>query len=194
MIEHEASTAFMKTFDEASAEEILAVCDRLAVECAARMQAEGVAAANVETSCHADVCYVGQAHYIEVPLNADPPATLVERAYQRFCQLHDQVYGHSTRSPARFVNLRVVQRAANNVASAAPRSAPKEARKGARQILLDGTRQFVSAEIYDRDGLVAGELLHGPAIVEQADTTTLIEPGWHARIADNEVLIMTRQA
>jgi len=36
--------------------------------------------------------------------------------------------------------------------------------------------------IYRREGLPAGTVLTGPAIVEQLDATTVIEPGDHARV------------
>jgi N-methylhydantoinase A/oxoprolinase/acetone carboxylase beta subunit len=194
MVEHEAAAGFMRKLAEARPEEVLAVCDRLAAECAARMRAEGIDARDVETAAYADVCYVGQAHHIEVPLEPADPAQLVGRAYDRFCALHDQIYGHSTRSPARFVNLRVVQRAANALLPTAPGTAARpQARKGTREVLLEGATGFVAAEVWDRDGLAPGQVLQGPAIVEQSDTTTLIEPGWQAAVAENEVLIMTRQ-
>jgi N-methylhydantoinase A len=32
----------------------------------------------------------------------------------------------------------------------------------------------------------------GPAIVEQADTTTVIEPGWRAEVDDRGNLILTQ--
>jgi N-methylhydantoinase A/oxoprolinase/acetone carboxylase beta subunit len=194
MVEHEAAAGFMKKLAETAPAEVLALCDRLAADCAARMRAEGIDAREVRTARYADVCYVGQAHHIEVPLDPGDPAELVDRTYDRFCALHDQIYGHSTRSPARFVNLRVVQRAANAVAPTPPRTAPRAAaRKGTREILLEGAAGFVAAEVWDRDGLAPGQVLRGPAIVEQSDTTTLIEPGWQARVAENEVLIMTTQ-
>jgi N-methylhydantoinase A/oxoprolinase/acetone carboxylase beta subunit len=192
MIEHEASAAFMKKLAEAGAAEIVAACDELSKECAARMRVEGVEPSQVETLCFADICYVGQAHYIEVPLEVAAPGRLVEAAYERFCALHEQVYGHSTRSPARFVNLRVVQRAANRTQDENPKGkAVRGARKGSRRILLEGAKEFVAAEVYERDGLAAGDVLQGPAIVEQADTTTLIEPGWQAAVGANGVLILT---
>ncbi|MFN0161762.1 MAG: hypothetical protein ACKVQQ_11070, partial [Burkholderiales bacterium] len=52
----------------------------------------------------------------------------------------------------------------------------------------------VAAQVYDRDGLAPGDAVSGPAIIEQSDTTTLIEPGWTGRVADNEVLILKRDA
>jgi N-methylhydantoinase A len=38
----------------------------------------------------------------------------------------------------------------------------------------------------------AGLKIQGPAIVEQDDTTTLVEPGWHGTVLDNGNLLLTR--
>lgn len=194
-IEHEAATGFMARFADTAVQDVQRICAQLAAECAARMREEGVPADAVTTACYADVCYVGQAHHIEVPLAIDTPDTLVATLYEAFCGLYGQMYGHHTRAPARFVNLRVVQRAPNRAPAPAARRRPAGARaaaKRSRRILLADSEDFVTAQVVERDGLGAGDVLHGPAIVEQSDTTTLIEPGWTARVADNEVLILTR--
>jgi len=36
--------------------------------------------------------------------------------------------------------------------------------------------------------------LPGPAIIEQADTTTLVEPGWTARLTKGDALLLERSA
>jgi N-methylhydantoinase A len=191
-VEHEAAGAYLRKFAETEPQDVLRVCSQLAAECSARMREEGIAAAKVETVLYADVCYVGQAHHMEVMLDASDPASMIERAYARFLELHDQIFGHHTRSPARFVNLRAVQRAASQAPAARPPAGRRpQARKGTRRILLGGAADFVAAEVYDRDGLAPGQAIRGPAIVEQSDTTTLVEPGWTARVADNEVLLVT---
>jgi N-methylhydantoinase A len=46
--------------------------------------------------------------------------------------------------------------------------------------------------IYERTDLAANAVVKGPAIVEQADTTTLITPGWHGAIDRFGNLIVTR--
>ena len=38
----------------------------------------------------------------------------------------------------------------------------------------------------------AGLNFAGPAIVEQDDTTTLVEPGWRGTVLDNGNLLLTR--
>jgi N-methylhydantoinase A len=194
-VEHEAAGAYIRKFAETDPQDVIRACSQLAAECTARMREEGIAAARIETLFYADVCYVGQAHHMEVMLDFSDPARMIERAYARFLELHDQIFGHHTQSPARFVNLRAVQRAANQAPAAKPAAGKRpQARKGTRRILLGGTQDFVAAEVYDRDGLAPGQEIRGPAIIEQTDTTTLVEPGWTARVADNEVLLITLEA
>jgi N-methylhydantoinase A len=57
-------------------------------------------------------------------------------------------------------------------------------------VLFDGTSHPVEATICEREALAAGATVMGPAIVEQSDTTTLIEPGWRAVVAAGGTLMM----
>jgi N-methylhydantoinase A len=192
-IEHEVSAAYLRRFVEVDPGDVIRVCRRLTEECAARMREEGDTGV-VETSYYADVCYVGQAHHIEVPISLEDATILVDATYKDFCLLYENVYGHHTASPARFVNLRAVQRTVNRVTPrAASAAATSSARKGVRKILVNGMNDHVEAQIYDRDGLSPADIVTGPAIVEQSDTTVLIEPGWHARVTDNHVLLLTKE-
>ena len=197
-IEHEAAIGFLARLDAADPADILAVCVRLADECAGRMRDEGIAADTVSTACYADVCYAGQAHHLEVPLATHAPQSMLAVLYDDFCDRYDQVHGHHTRAPARFVNLRVVQRApgratlppAGRQGGTAGKEAPSVRH---RSILLADIDHPVEAQVVDRDRLSPGDTLQGPVIVEQSDTTTLIEPGWSGRVAPDLSLILTRQ-
>ena len=60
----------------------------------------------------------------------------------------------------------------------APGGSPATARKGSRRAWFGGT--WHDTPLYERDRLPAGEPIAGPAIVEQADTTTIVPPGWTA--------------
>jgi N-methylhydantoinase A/oxoprolinase/acetone carboxylase beta subunit len=111
--------------------------------------------------------------------------------YREFQRLHDRVYGHSTDAPARLVNLRSIHRsAAANWRPAPYASGVSLGKKGRRRILVGDSGVSVEAEIYDRSGLAPGAEITGPAIVEQADTTVLIEPGWSGRVAQNGTLVL----
>jgi N-methylhydantoinase A len=50
------------------------------------------------------------------------------------------------------------------------------------------------ASVYARDALIPGDEIAGPAIVTQLDTTTLIAPGWRARVDDGGNLVLEREA
>ena len=38
------------------------------------------------------------------------------------------------------------------------------------------------APVFDRTGLLAGDRIAGPALVREANATTVVEPGWTAEI------------
>ena len=45
-----------------------------------------------------------------------------------------------------------------------------------RQAYFDEYRDYVETPIYERSSLVPAQRLEGPAIIEQADTTTVVYP------------------
>lgn len=63
-------------------------------------------------------------------------------------------------------------------------AAPDAALKGRRQVCFaeNGALRRLSTACYDRSLLQAGNVLAGPAIVEQEDSTTVINPGLSAAV------------
>jgi N-methylhydantoinase A/oxoprolinase/acetone carboxylase beta subunit len=125
-----------------------------------------------------------------VPLSPGAPDPLA-LLYQDFRATHDRVYGHSTEAPARIVNLRAIHRSAAAQARPEPYAAVPRSSKAQRRILTAESAGFVEAAIHERSSLDPGTRVAGPAIVEQGDTTTLIEPGWSAEVAPNGSVILT---
>ena len=189
-VEHEVSMAFPRPLEGLAWSDVRESLDELDRKCAALMRSEGVAERQRQVLYMADVCYIGQSYHLEVPLSPTSAAPLPE-LYREFQRLHDRVYGHSTDAPARLVNLRSIHRSATANWRPAPyASGGGQGKKGRRRILVGDTGAAVEAEIYDRGGLAPGAGIAGPAIVEQADTTVLIEPGWSGRVAENGTLLL----
>jgi 5-oxoprolinase (ATP-hydrolysing) len=46
--------------------------------------------------------------------------------------------------------------------------------------------------VWDREVLRAGDLIDGPAIVVEANATTIVEPGWRAEMTDRRDLLLSR--
>jgi N-methylhydantoinase A len=194
-LEHEVTTAFPHHVAQATLAEVRAVLDSLDARCSGLMASEAVATSDVEIQYFADLCYEGQGYHLEVALDLDSPDPFKSMA-QEFLVTHDRVYGYAPVAPIRFVNLRSVHRVvglaeidtdgwlAGN-AKAVARVAP---------IILPDRLEPVNATIYERTSLAVDAVVSGPAIVEQADTTTLITPGWNGTIDHYGNLVVTRNS
>ncbi|NNE62220.1 MAG: 5-oxoprolinase, partial [Woeseia sp.] len=72
----------------------------------------------------------------------------------------------------------------------AGRAAP-EAEKHGR---MWADEQWRSVPIYERDALGAESVLSGPAIIVEANGTTVVDPGWRATVNDRGHLLLERQS
>jgi N-methylhydantoinase A len=77
---------------------------------------------------------------------------------------------------------------------AEPPPAGSAAPTGQRRLLDARGRDWVEARTYRRERLAPGQRLVGPALVEEANTTTLVPPGFAARLGPAGHLILERQA
>ena len=50
----------------------------------------------------------------------------------------------------------------------------------------------MSTAIYERDRLEVGAQLQGPAIIEQFDSTVVVNPGWRGRVDGFHNLVLER--
>jgi N-methylhydantoinase A len=147
---------------------------------------EGVPPTDVTLLRQVDIRYVGQSYELTVPLanGSFDPATLAQ-VVEQFHRAHDRAYGFSAPGePAEFVNLRLT--AVGAIAKPRLREAVASADGGAvktrRSVWFAETGGFVECSVYDRYRLVGGSAVVGPAIVEELDSTSVIHPGYEARV------------
>ena len=146
----------------------------------ALLERENVAVERIETLHRADMQFQGQSHILPVAITStaitiDELRTAFAAAYwKRFgvelpeirpvlVNLHTAVIGK--RKP---VSLAAI-------AAAKPKATLEEAKRTTRPVWFDTA--FHATPIYVREHLPAGARFDGPAIVEQLDCTTVIEPG-----------------
>jgi N-methylhydantoinase A len=98
--------------------------------------------------------------------------------------------------PVRIVNLRtsaIGRRPAFDLKALAPEGGTQDsARRGERNVWFDSG--WKTAAIWDRLALPVGAVIHGPAILEQPDATTVLDPGLRARVDGFGNLIVERAA
>jgi N-methylhydantoinase A len=140
-----------------------------------------------------DMRYPAQAYDLRIAVPEAARAGLdAETLAALFHAEHERHYGFADAGSAvQIKNLRV--RVTGRVARLTLASPPETpaALPRARRRIYDRT-QWVDADVYDRTQLGLGTRIRGPAVVEQADTTTWILPGWEAVADPVGNLILTR--
>ena len=119
-------------------------------------------------------------HYVEVPL---PDRELGENArveiVNAFHRFHEIKYGHRIDSPPRVINVRL--KAIGKIKEMQitevkqDKGIPDRALKSKRKVYLGG--DFIDCQIYDRSQLLYGNIINGPAIIEEPLHTTVVMPG-----------------
>ncbi|MGA1026674.1 MAG: hydantoinase/oxoprolinase family protein [Lutimaribacter sp.] len=137
-----------------------------------------------------DMAYLGQTHTVAVPLAvAIENGTVVPPTRAQIGAAFDQAYMATygrllPNGTRRVMNLRtsvIGRRPKFELATLAPQGGTiAAAHKGQRQVHF-GDRWHDTA-IYQRLALPVGAEIHGPAILEQPDTTVLVDPGLVARV------------
>ena len=140
---------------------------------------------------HADVRYRRQAYELTVPI-ADEPITreTLDDLAEAFHAKHEQTYGHANRAEkVQLVNLRLTALGRLPDFELKQSAEPNRARTRNRDIWFGDP---TPTPVHWRDGLNPGTEIVGPSIIEALDSTTVVPPGWRARIDDNGYLVIAR--
>lgn len=140
---------------------------------------DGVQREAIEFRASVDIRYVGQSYEIEVPIDYPVTPESVSRALGRFHQEHEFMYGHAKPDdPTEILNLRATLSARTPRPRVEHRPSGRAVvEKARRPVYFAELGEYVDTPVYDRNALpVAGEV-RGPAVLEQADTTTVLLPG-----------------
>ena len=131
----------------------------------------------------ADMRYVGQEHAVAVRMPANVGDEKARAEMKRlFDEAHDLRYSHSApEESADIVSLRVsaIGRLTKPQFPQIPQgdtTPPAAARRGERLGDLRRLRS-IEAAVYDRTQLLQGNVIAGPAIIEEVASTTVVEPG-----------------
>lgn len=194
-VRYEYREAYFSPLLKADTKEITARFKRLVSKAEGELKNSGIAKDSSAITASADLRYVGQAYEICVQwpsfeIDADSLPEIVTRFHDE----HNRLYSFFTAERAvEIVSLRVS--ATGKVAkpdlpklkfsSAAP---PKKAER----MVVFRELGAVQCPVYERSQLAAGQVVQGPAVVEQRDSTTLVPPKWSAASDEFGYLILAR--
>ncbi|MCR5726133.1 MAG: hydantoinase/oxoprolinase family protein [Lachnospiraceae bacterium] len=164
-----------------------------------RLLADGVAEEEIEVIRIVEARYAGQGYELRAKLDGgEVTEATVAKMLERFHKAHEDFFGRCyVETPVEFATLRV--EAVGKVPSLETSEIAKgtedssAAITGERDAYFknpDGKLEKYTATIYERSKLLAGNIVAGPAIINQMDTTIVIEPDCVARVNEFGVIII----
>jgi N-methylhydantoinase A len=195
----QTSVALADALDPAT---VAATYDELTDRAATALSGEGFAPEQHQFVRTADLRYFGQAFEVRVPVaDGHLDASALDQVAARFHAEHRALYGYDfsgdPTQQVEWVNLRVSGigpiRRPELRRHDAPAGDVERARTGTRDVCFDG-RRYLPTPLYWRADLGPGDLLTGPAVIEEFGSTVPLHPGFSARVDDYANLLITREA
>jgi N-methylhydantoinase A len=186
--------AVQKTFDD--------LTDRAAKA----LDAEGFPREAHRYSRTVDLRYFGQAYEVRVAApDGDVNDAYAAGVASRFHDEHRALYGYDFRSDptqqVEWVNLRVTgvgPITRPELRELAPGDGTSDVRERAhrsnRPVCFDADTGYVDTDVWWRPNLLAGDTIHGPAIVEEFGSTVPVHPGFVVRVDPFGNLVITKEA
>jgi N-methylhydantoinase A len=199
-IRHDLEATFYADTAEIDLDALNAAFEELERQAAELLEVDGVGPDAQQLERSAQMRYVGQSYEVSTPVPTGRlDAEGVARIAEHFHTVHRREYGVADeRFSVAFVTLRVT-----GIGLAARpdggelAAALQDGRGGThdrpsvtrRQVYFDGA--FHEAEVYDGAQLEGGQVLVGPAIVEQRDGVVVLPPGAFGRADEFENVLIT---
>ncbi|MEE0858789.1 MAG: hydantoinase/oxoprolinase family protein [Acutalibacteraceae bacterium] len=146
----------------------------------------------------ADCRYEGQGYEMRVPvIGGEVTEETIEKMKESFHIAHKKQFGRSFRQvPVEIVNIRVI--GTGKIEDLTPIMIEKGDGDVERAVVDERTVTFkvnekpakMSTKVYDRAKFKAGDEIIGPAIINQMDTTIVVEPGCVGKVNDYGIIVI----
>jgi N-methylhydantoinase A len=164
-----------------------AILEELAGEGRAILAASGLASSAIHCRRSADLRYVGQGHEVSVAIPDGPlgPSRVgeISRAFE---ESYRALYGRSVPNmPLEIINWRAVASGPEpemNLRFPTDLVPRGDALKGRRPAYFPEPGGYVETEVFDRYALRPGDVLRGPAIIEERESTLVVGPTARAEV------------
>ncbi len=198
-LRHDLLETHVGALGELTWERVRPTLERLRAEADALLERDGVAPGRRSVELRADLRYIGQSFELAVPLGSGGRGDWDGLA-AAFHELHRARFGHAdARAPIEVVTL-----AATGLGRVDPPklprlepgdASPRAAQQGERDVYYEGDGlgtdgRWHRAPVYDRSLLRAGNVVQGPAVIDEVSATTVLYPGDVARVHETGSLFV----
>ena len=184
-VQDEASRTYVTKAEELTVEQLLADLQELQERASVSLNEDGIAAGDQEMTYQADIRYAGQAFQISMEFSIDDIRSQgIELLTKRFDAEHEQLFTFALGEDHELVMIRAIVKArAGSIAE----TVVGKAGTTLADCKVHDTRFYYEGEwrdavIYDRNLLHEGLVVPGPAVIGEMDSTTVVLPGFEARV------------
>ena len=177
---------------------LTAMFEDMEAELSAIFERDGVPPEKRRMLREGELRYVGQGYELKVDVPDGPiDEAALEKVWAAFHERHRAEYGHAFEaSPIEIVTVKVrgigeVDKLGTPPEAAASGSADHVGR-GRCVFRVEDKLQSFDTPYYERATLPAGQRFHGPAILLQTDSTTVVPPDWSFEVYRFGNVVMTR--
>jgi len=179
-LRHDFGQTYIKPMGDTDVESINGIFRELEVRVKDLFERENIPDESMVVSYEIDLRYCGQEHTLSVPAPSKLADADREALGKSFDALHLKVYGHNAPEESKeIVSLKVMSIAKvrkpvlETIARGSEAPVP-EARLEERKVYV-GNGRYQEFSIYHRDKLLSGNTFSGPALIEEATATTVVE-------------------
>lgn len=192
----ESARTLVRRFSELSDRDLKEILDELAATAKESLLATGMDESDLTVSYSADLRYHGQGFEIPIDINIDAFSSTAEEGLDglrsAFDAEHERLFAFLLDNEQELVTARATASGPRpDVASSTlddGGAEPDQAARGECTIWVNG--ESVQATIYDRPSLLTGNVVSGPAIITEMDSTTLVLPDHSATVHSHGSLLI----
>ena len=185
-LKHDFVRTYATRFNDIDIERFKNIFSEMEQEGLKLLESEHISPENIEYSFALDMRYVKQYHEVTVPVSGtDVENGNIGPMMARFHPEHNRLYGYSLEreeTPVELINMRLtcIGRTDKPTFSEEEYDGddPGKALKGRREVYIPRIREFQPVNVYDGFKLRYGNIVNGPAIIEQVNTTTFVTPDY----------------
>ncbi len=145
-----------------------------------------------------DMRYFGQSYELTIPTSRPLTEEVLNGIVEGFHSKHKAIYGYAVKEEtvelvsAKVMAVGIVSKPTLKKQVLQGEDPSLEALTARRDVFFEEDNDFVDTPIFSREGLRAGNVIEGPAVVEQYDSTIVVHPGWKATVDEigSVVLVM----
>ena len=193
-IKHIVTRSYLQLAEELNLDEINSKFFEIKEELAEVLTSEAVGKEDQLFNYSLDMRYVGQSDSLTLRINFPFEAELLTKTIEEFHYLHNQNYSWFDKElTVEIVNITVealgcVPRIKLSKLQSGSRNPLEEAYKKSRKVNFEG--EWIETPVLKKSLLLSGNILEGPCIIDQLDTTTVIPPHIIGTINDLGYIIM----